>query len=195
MLVLLGLEGMSRITPALHLDALHTARTRGAEQFWLIYFHPLSTLRRGSGYIHSLASPHPCTPGPWCPLPALRHPSALLALGALSSQLVVNLGEFLPFQMFLCILTRCFSLELHIPDLTTSERDHLQVLLSLFQAGMDSALGLPHPGCRSWRAEGRCDAEAGKPDISKKVHPTVDGAPCVKDCKARADACPEITLI
>ncbi|KAM6191874.1 uncharacterized protein WM294_012220 [Sarcoramphus papa] len=124
------------------------------------------------------------------PMPRCQGTQALL--WSLKSQ---GLADPTCSLMFLCILTRCFSLELHIPDLTTSERDHLQVLLSLFQAGMDSAPRLPHPGCRSWRAEGRCDAEAGKPDISKKVHPAVDGAPCVKDCKARADACPEITLI
>ena len=102
----------------------------------------------------------------WCPLPAPRHSSALLGLQALSSQPVLHLWDnFLPFEVFFRIFTRCFSLELYLPDLTTLERNHLQVSLSLSQAGMDSALGLLHPGCRT--PEGRCDAEARKPGASK----------------------------
>lgn len=46
-LVLLCFEGMSHITPALHLDGLCTVQTRGAECLWLIYSHPLSVLCQG----------------------------------------------------------------------------------------------------------------------------------------------------
>lgn len=49
-------------------------------------------------------------PQPGCPLPGLCHPSALLALGTLSSQLVLNLGWISPFSGIpkRRILTRSF---------------------------------------------------------------------------------------
>lgn len=96
-LVLLGLEGMSLIPAALQQCSL-----------------PSKDCGNSGLFIALLSQPG-------CPLPVLCHPSALLALGTLSSQLVLNLGWISPFSGIpkRRILTRSFSLQLHHPGMTT----------------------------------------------------------------------------
>lgn len=76
-----------------------------------------------SGYVHSLTSPPSLHPGP-----AVSPACAVTSLCSAGSGGFVLAAspefgnEFLPFQVLLCTLTRCFSLELHIPDVTTLEK-------------------------------------------------------------------------
>lgn len=92
-LVSLDFEGISLITAALQQCSLPSKDWGNSSSFIALFSQPV------------------------CLLPVLGHPSALLALGTLPSQLVLKLGWISHFSGVPMHPTQKF--QLHIPDLTT----------------------------------------------------------------------------
>lgn len=90
-----GLEGTSLTTAALQQCSLPSKDQGNSSLFIALFTHP------------------------GCALPVLCHPSALLALGTLSLQPVLNLGWISPFPGIPEHSEQEFQFSVHIPSLTS----------------------------------------------------------------------------
>lgn len=152
MLVLLGLAGMSLLTPALQQCSLPSKDGSNPSLFIALFSQP------------------------GCPLPVLCHPSALLALGTLSSQLVLNLGWISPFSGIPVHSDQVFQ-----PAAAHPRPDHTGV-----KPPPRFAVSFPSRNLFSSGTAGlREGSEVGKPDISENPL-------CCGQCPAWRSVNPEL---